>query len=82
MRTSQVSRSGVGPRLHPDLIKIKENIMEDKKFTVCIVGGGSRYTPGILKMLVAEQERFPCPRSFCTITNTIARPRWASTAAC
>ena len=29
--------------------------MEDKKFTVCIVGGGSRYTPGILKMLVAEQ---------------------------
>lgn len=33
--------------------------MEDKKFTVCIVGGGSRYTPGILKMLVAEQERFP-----------------------
>ncbi|MDY4041104.1 MAG: 6-phospho-alpha-glucosidase [Collinsella sp.] len=29
------------------------------QFTVCIVGGGSRYTPGILKMLVAEKERFP-----------------------
>ena len=32
---------------------------EGKKFTICIVGGGSRYTPGILKMLVAEHDRFP-----------------------
>ena len=32
---------------------------EDKKFRICIVGGGSRYTPGILKMLVAEKDRFP-----------------------
>ena len=28
-------------------------------FTISIVGGGSRYTPGILRMLVAEKERFP-----------------------
>ncbi len=32
---------------------------ENKQFKVCIVGGGSRYTPGILKMLVAEKDRFP-----------------------
>ena len=32
---------------------------ENKKFRICIVGGGSRYTPGILKMLVAEKDRFP-----------------------
>lgn len=31
----------------------------EKQFVVCIVGGGSRYTPGILKMLVAEKDRFP-----------------------
>ena len=31
----------------------------DKVFKVCIAGGGSRYTPGILKMLVAERDRFP-----------------------
>lgn len=30
-----------------------------KKFNVCIVGGGSRYTPGILKMLMTQKERFP-----------------------
>ena len=33
--------------------------MENKKFTICIVGGGSRYTPGILQMLVNQRERFP-----------------------
>ena len=32
---------------------------EERKFTICIAGGGSRYTPGILKMLVAESGRFP-----------------------
>lgn len=32
--------------------------MKDQ-FTVCIVGGGSRYTPGILRMLVGQKERFP-----------------------
>lgn len=32
---------------------------DNKQFKVCIVGGGSRYTPGILKMLVAEKDRFP-----------------------
>lgn len=30
-----------------------------KQFKIAIAGGGSRYTPGILKMLVAEKERFP-----------------------
>ena len=30
-----------------------------EQFTVCIVGGGSRYTPGILRMLVGQRERFP-----------------------
>lgn len=30
-----------------------------KQFSISIVGGGSRYTPGILKMLVSEKERFP-----------------------
>lgn len=34
--------------------------MEEKKqFKVVIVGGGSRYTPGILKMIVAQKDRFP-----------------------
>lgn len=33
--------------------------MVDSSFKVCIAGGGSRYTPGILKMLVAERNRFP-----------------------
>lgn len=33
--------------------------MENKKFNICIVGGGSRYTPGILRMLVGEKDRFP-----------------------
>lgn len=28
-------------------------------FKICIVGGGSRYTPGILEMLVSERGRFP-----------------------
>ncbi len=32
---------------------------ESKRYKICIVGGGSRYTPGILKMLVAERGRFP-----------------------
>jgi alpha-galactosidase/6-phospho-beta-glucosidase family protein len=32
---------------------------EDKEYTICIAGGGSRYTPGILKMLVSEKDRFP-----------------------
>lgn len=32
---------------------------ENKRYKICIVGGGSRYTPGILKMLVAERGRFP-----------------------
>lgn len=32
--------------------------MKDK-YSVCIAGGGSRYTPGILKMLVNEKHRFP-----------------------
>lgn len=32
---------------------------EGKHFTICIVGGGSRYTPGILRMMVHEMDRFP-----------------------
>lgn len=31
----------------------------NKPYTVCIVGAGSRYTAGILRMLVGEKERFP-----------------------
>lgn len=31
----------------------------NKQFHICIAGGGSRYTPGILRMLVAEKGRFP-----------------------
>lgn len=30
-----------------------------KKFTICIVGGGSRYTPDMLAMLVNNKEKFP-----------------------
>lgn len=30
-----------------------------KKYNVVIVGGGSRYTPGILRMLASQKERFP-----------------------
>lgn len=33
-----------------------------KKYNVVIVGGGSRYTPGILRMLVSQKERFPIGR--------------------
>ena len=28
-------------------------------YAISIVGGGSRYTPGILRMLVGNKERFP-----------------------
>lgn len=31
----------------------------EKTYAVSIVGGASRYTPGILKMLVSEKDRFP-----------------------
>jgi alpha-galactosidase/6-phospho-beta-glucosidase family protein len=34
-------------------------VNEGKRFVVAIAGGASRYTPGILKMLVAEKDRFP-----------------------
>lgn len=33
-----------------------------KKYTVCIVGGGSRYTPGILRMLCSKKDIFPLKR--------------------
>ncbi|MDU7650223.1 MAG: 6-phospho-alpha-glucosidase [Anaerococcus vaginalis] len=33
-----------------------------KKYNVVIVGCGSRYTPGILRMLVSQKERFPIGR--------------------
>ena len=32
------------------------------RYTVCIAGGGSRYTPGILDTLAAEMHRFPIGR--------------------
>ena len=35
--------------------------MKDK-FSVCIVGGGSRYTPDLLKELVAVKKEFPLYR--------------------
>lgn len=31
----------------------------ERKFRIAIAGGGSRYTPGILRMLVNRKERFP-----------------------
>lgn len=30
-----------------------------KKYSICIVGGGSRYTPDMLAMLCNQKERFP-----------------------
>lgn len=33
-----------------------------KKYTVCVVGGGSRYTPGILRMLCSKKNIFPMKR--------------------
>lgn len=33
-----------------------------KKYTVCIVGGGSRYTPDMLAMLTNQKDRFPLKR--------------------
>ena len=32
---------------------------EDKKFSVVVAGGGSTFTPGIVMMLLAHQDRFP-----------------------
>lgn len=32
---------------------------KDRKFNIVIAGGGSTYTPGIVMMLVASQDRFP-----------------------
>ena len=33
--------------------------MDGKKFNVVIAGGGSTYTPGIVKMMLEHQEDFP-----------------------
>ena len=33
--------------------------MDGKKFNVVIAGGGSTYTPGIVKMMLERQEDFP-----------------------
>jgi maltose-6'-phosphate glucosidase len=33
--------------------------MKDKKFSVVVAGGGSTFTPGIVMMLLAHQDRFP-----------------------
>lgn len=33
-----------------------------EKYNICIVGGGSRYTPGILRMLCNEKKRLPIGR--------------------
>ena len=33
--------------------------MNGKKFNVVIAGGGSTYTPGIVKMMLEHQEDFP-----------------------
>ena len=33
--------------------------MSKKKFSVVIAGGGSTYTPGIVKMMLEHQEDFP-----------------------
>ena len=33
--------------------------MADKKFSVVVAGGGSTFTPGIVLMLLSNQERFP-----------------------
>ena len=34
---------------------------KNKKFNVVIAGGGSTYTPGIVMMLLSNQDRFPDP---------------------
>ena len=40
--------------------------MQDKKFSVVIAGGGSTFTPGIVMMLLAHQDRFPLRKlKFC-----------------
>ncbi len=44
----------------------------DKKFRITIVGGASRYTPGILQMLVAQKDRFPLA-SICLYDNEDVR---------
>ncbi len=44
-----------------------------KKFSVVIAGGGSTFTPGIVLMLLANQDRFPL-RSL-KFTTTTARAR-------
>jgi maltose-6'-phosphate glucosidase len=40
-------------------IKQEATHMQDKKFSVVIAGGGSTFTPGIVMMLLAHQDRFP-----------------------
>ena len=40
-----------------ELWEVKD--MQDKKFSVVIAGGGSTFTPGIVMMLLAHQDRFP-----------------------
>lgn len=50
---------GRSPLHHSALIEKGSIVSTKKSFVVCIAGGGSRYTPGILKMLVNERERFP-----------------------
>ena len=43
-----------------------------KKFSVVIAGGGSTFTPGIVLMLLANQDRFPL-RSLKFYDNEIGR---------
>lgn len=45
-----------------------------KKFSVVIAGGGSTFTPGIVLMLLANQDRFPL-RSLKFYDNDGARRR-------
>ena len=49
--------------------------MDGKKFNVVIAGGGSTYTPGIVKMMLEHQEDFP--RSEERRVGKECRSRWS-----
>ena len=46
--------------------------MAKKAFDVVIAGGGSTYTPGIVKMMLEHQEDFPLNSvTFTTMTGSV-----------
>ena len=53
--------------------------MNGKKFNVVIAGGGSTYTPGIVKMMLEHQEDFPL-NSVTLYDNDAERQEWLESA--